>query len=227
MKKIATILGRVLNFPVSVYPLLVVFAAIALLLTFAPTRHAIAQSYNYLSYGSDGTANHPMATSTGGTLAIGTSGMPTSANPVANIVGPVWQGAGTPSSSFAAAPYSYNGSSLDLQFYCPNTTTIPSTANTTSAILVAASGSQKIHICSFILSGNGTAGTMDIIYGTTANCASGTTTLTGTVNVLGTTAPPVTFAGGPGGALTTPASQAVCVRAVTTTVTGSFTWAQF
>lgn len=178
--------------------------------------------------GSDGSNMRTLQTGSSGLIALGSNGMVTFGMPAANIVGPAWTGQayGT-NSALASAMYTYNGTTLDTQFYCPNTTTIPSTANTTSAILVAASGATKIRICSFIMSGNATAGSMDLVYGTTAACASGTTTLTGTINVLGTTAPPVVFASGATGALTTPASQAICARATTTTVTGSFTWAQF
>lgn len=125
------------------------------------------------------------------------------------------------------ATYVYNGtgSNFDRQFYCPNSTTVNVAATTTQ--IVAASGSTKIRVCSFILSPNATAGSYAIEYGTGASCGTGTTSLSGTINALGTVAAPVVYTGGNQSPLITPASQALCVLATTTTVTGVITWVQY
>src|SRR6267154_6282448 len=121
-------------------------------------------------------------------------------------------------------PYLFNGTFWDRSITCPNTSTFSVTSTITQVIPLIALA--KIRICSFDINPSTvTAGSTDIVYGTGANCGTGTTTLTGaytlpaaavvdiTPSTLGATSP-----------LTTPQSQAVCVRAVTSTVNGFIVW---
>lgn len=125
-------------------------------------------------------------------------------------------------------PYRFNGSTWDREFYCSNTSTF-SVASTVTQVVPAVAG-QKIRICSYSIDpSTSTAGTTDIVYGTGTNCGTGTTTLTGAYTLAAAAPAEVTVVAGLGssGALTAPASAAVCVRAVTSTVNGFITWSQF
>lgn len=123
-------------------------------------------------------------------------------------------------------PYFFNGSTWDRGIYCPNTSTF-SVASTTTQV-IAASGSTKIRICSFDINPSTiTAGSTDIVYGTGTNCGTGTTTLTGAYTLPASAVVDITPATlSATSPLTTPASQAVCVRAVTSTVNGFIVWEQ-
>jgi hypothetical protein len=122
--------------------------------------------------------------------------------------------------------YLFNGATWDRAITCSNTSTF-SVASTVTQV-IAASGTTKIRICSFDINpATTTAGSADLVYGTGTNCGTGTTTLTGAytlpaVAVVDIT-PSTLSATSP---LTTPASQAVCVRAVTSTVNGFIVWEQ-
>lgn len=120
--------------------------------------------------------------------------------------------------------YLFNGTTWDRSFYCPNKSPVNVAATTTQ--IVALSGSTKIRICGFVLSGNATAGSFAIVEGTGTNCATGQTSMSGTINVLGTTAAPVAYGGGNTAPLITVAGDAVCVTATTTTATGFIVWEQ-
>lgn len=123
-------------------------------------------------------------------------------------------------------PFWFNGTTQDRQFYCPNTSTF-SVASTTTQF-VAASGATKVRICSFSFNpSTTTAGSVDIVYGTGANCGTGTTTLTGAYTLPASAVVNIGPVGLGNGPLITPASQAVCVRTVTATVNGFFTWGQW
>ena len=123
--------------------------------------------------------------------------------------------------------FKFNGVTWDRDFYCNNSNAFSVTSTTTQ--VVAASGSTKIRICSFDINPSTvTAGSTDIVYGTGVNCATGLTTLTGAYTLPAAAVVDITPSTlGPGAALITPASQAVCVRAVTSTVNGFVVWAQF
>jgi hypothetical protein len=122
--------------------------------------------------------------------------------------------------------YLFNGSTWDRSLTCPNTSTFSVVSTTTQVI--AASGSTKIRICSFDINpATVTAGSTDIVYGTGANCGTGTTTLTGAYTLPAAAVVDITPATlSSTSPLTTPASQAVCVRAVTSTVNGFIVWEQ-
>ena len=80
---------------------------------------------------------------------------------------------------------------------------------TTLAQQVALSAGKQIYVCQFTAS-VGTAGTMQLEYGTGTNCGTGTTALTGTINLAANTP----FSVGWGGAVATaPAGNALCVVA--------------
>jgi hypothetical protein len=120
----------------------------------------------------------------------------------------------------------YDGTNIQGALNCPNTSTFSVVSTVTQVI--AASGSTKIRICSFDINpATITAGTTDLVYGTGTNCGTGTTTLTGAYTLPAAAVVDITpstlSASSP---LTAPASQAVCVRAVTSTVNGFIVWEQ-
>jgi hypothetical protein len=90
------------------------------------------------------------------------------------------------------------------------------------------SGTTKIRICSFSINPSTvTAGSTDIVYGTGANCGTGTTTLTGPYTLPAAAVAPISNNLGNTGALITPTGQAVCIRTVTSTANGFITWSQY
>lgn len=120
----------------------------------------------------------------------------------------------------------FNGSSWDRLIVCTHTSTF-SVASTTSQVIALSSG-QSIRICSFDINpATITAGSTDIVYGTGVNCVTGLTTLTGAYTLPAAAVVDITpstlSALSP---LTVPASQAVCIRAVTSTVNGFIVWEQ-
>lgn len=175
--------------------------------------------------GSDGTNMRTLATASNGVIALGPLNAASDGVGNGAVVNPLNPGGSGGGTIFATGGWQFNGSTWDRSFYCPNTVTFSVAATTTQ--VVAISGTTKIRVCSFVMSGNATAGSMALVQGTGSNCATGQTSLSGTVNVLGTTAPPVTFSPGASGALTSVAGNAVCVLATTTTASGSITYAQF
>jgi hypothetical protein len=135
-----------------------------------------------------------------------------------------FQGGGQ--AGLATIPYLFNGSTWDRAIVCENTSTF-SVASTTTQV-IAASGSTKIRICSFDINpSTATAGSADIVYGTGTNCATGITTLTGAYTLPAAAVVDITPATlSATSPLTTPASQAVCVRAASSTVNGFIVWEQ-
>ena len=120
----------------------------------------------------------------------------------------------------------FNGASYDRNFYCPNTSTF-SVASTTTQV-VALSGSTKIRVCSVSLNpSTTTAGSVDLVYGTGSNCATGITTLTGAFTLPASAVVNIPVPLTSNGPLITPAAQALCVRTATATVNGFITWAQY
>jgi hypothetical protein len=92
---------------------------------------------------------------------------------------------------------------------------------TTLAQIVALSTGKKIYVCGLTVS-VGTAGTVELEYGTGSNCASGTTALTGTYNLA--VGIPSMF--GINGTITTvPVSNALCLVA-TQSANGVVTYVQ-
>ena len=89
------------------------------------------------------------------------------------------------------------------------TTSVAVSGVTTLAQQVALSAGKQIYVCQFTAS-VGTTGTVQLEYGTGTNCGTGTTALTGAVNVAANT--PVSIGWG-GAVVTTPASNALCLVA--------------
>lgn len=166
-----------------------------------------------------------LATSTSG--ALSTAAPATVADGVANgiIVYPSSPTANP--APLSIANWWFNGTTWDKMFYCNNSATF-SVASTTTQV-VALSGTTKIKVCSFDFNpSTATAGSVDLVYGTGANCATGITTLTGAYTLPAAALVDITPSTlGNYGALITPAAQALCVRTVTSTVNGFVTWAQY
>ena len=124
------------------------------------------------------------------------------------------------------APYSrsYNGSTWDRQFTCPSSAVINVSAAATTE-LVALSASQIIRVCSFVISGDTAATTATFVYGTGANCGSGTTSLTGAMRMQDEGS--ISSTGMNGSLFRTAASNALCLTAATGAVTGFVTYAKY
>lgn len=125
------------------------------------------------------------------------------------------------------APLSFNGSTWDRAGYCQNFVTLTQAASTTAQI-VAVSGSTKIRVCSFFVNSANT-NTVTIESGTGTNCGTAVHNSTGAMNVAanGTIAIP---GGGPGAYnLLGQASDELCLvtGAGTGGVTGGLMYGQW
>jgi len=120
-------------------------------------------------------------------------------------------------------PYAFNGSTWDRAFSCPNTARVNATASGNNQI-IALSGTTRIRICNLV--GTTDAGAplnISITYGTGVNCASGTTTLAGSFDLV--TALDLFSAAAP---LTVPAAQAACLNlSAATAFEGTVIYAQY
>lgn len=177
--------------------------------------------------GSDGVNIRTLKTDTGGYLDMAlNSAASGGVDGVSNANINYWGGASGSGAPAAIVPLYFNGTSWDRGITCPNTSTF-SVASTVTQV-IPLSGSARVRVCSFTINPSTvTAGSTDIVYGTGANCGTGTTTLTGAYTLPASAvvdiAPPALGALSP---LTTPTGQAVCVRAVTSTVNGFIVWEQ-
>lgn len=124
----------------------------------------------------------------------------------------------------AGRQYVFSGTNWDRSLSCPNSAVINVTAASTTQI-VALVAAQTIRICSFAISMSA-AGTAKFVYGTGANCGTGTTDLTGAMT-LATGSPLALNSGGGGALLRTASANALCVTAVTGNVVGFVNYAQF
>lgn len=161
--------------------------------------------------GSDGTNARTLGTDNLGDLSIihnVTSGDGISA---ANV-GAQLAFSGNNSNGFApnVSALQFNGTSWDRQFYCSKTTFISALAAATTQI-VAGVASQKIRVCSVVLSNtNATATNVKFVEGTGSNCATGQTQTTGNF-ALGATPNTLTlFPAASGAFITTTAADALC-----------------
>lgn len=91
---------------------------------------------------------------------------------------------------------------------------------------VALQTGLSIYVCGYQLSQIATAGTVQWVYGTGANCVTGTTNLTGAMGV--TASQPFTYGTGGATVMKTPQSQELCITATGTggTVSGIVTFIQ-
>lgn len=117
----------------------------------------------------------------------------------------------------------FNGATWDRAFTCSNTAVVNVTAGATTQ-LVALSGATQIRVCSLAITMSA-AGTAKFVYGTGANCGTGTTDITGAMPLA--TGTPLAISGVQGSVLRGAASNALCLAAVTGNVTGFVTYAQF
>jgi hypothetical protein len=119
--------------------------------------------------------------------------------------------------------FNYNSVTWDREFTCSNSAPVNVTAAATTQ-LVALASSQVIRVCSFVIT-ESLAGTAKFVYGTGANCATGTTDITGAM-VLATNAS-IQLSAVNGSLFRTAASNALCLAAVTGNITGFVTYAQY
>lgn len=92
------------------------------------------------------------------------------------------------------------------------------TALAATAQLAALSGTRKIVVCNFTLTGGG-ATTYKLVYGTGSNCVTGTTDVTGAFELGDNTSVPVV------GPLVLPAGKALCgTNSAAVQVSGVLTW---
>lgn len=105
---------------------------------------------------------------------------------------------------------------LDVNFYCPFTAFANNPAVGTTQLVSGFSGS-KIRVCSIVWSQT-PASTFKLIQGTTANCAAGTTDVTGT---LPTTATGLTYVGGNTAPYVLVATNSLCAVLGTASATGT------
>jgi hypothetical protein len=158
----------------------------------------------------------PLAVNSGGALAIGSIVTPTNAVTIAsNVVGPI----GSSGSSVSAVgagllvvPRVYNGSTVDLAWYCNKVAKLSALAAATTQI-VALSGTTKIYVCSAVISNNNaTPTTLKFVEGTGSNCGTGTADLSALMNIGATTTSPISIQYGASGALSTAtAGDALCM----------------
>lgn len=131
-----------------------------------------------------------------------------------------------PASFFGLAvtpfPNLFNGSNWDRDFTCASQATF-SVANTTTEI-VALSASTVVRVCSFMVS-NATAGSFKFVDGTGTNCATSASDMIGSMAMADKEK--YGLAGGNSSLFRGRAGRAICLTAVTGTITGQITYTQF
>lgn len=124
----------------------------------------------------------------------------------------------------ASAPWMRGSSTgFDPLYHCPNTASISVTAANTTEI-IAATASQNIRICSISISMSA-AGTAQLKNGTGTDCGTGTTNISGAMNLA--TGTPLSLGSGIGAVVTVPTSNAFCIAAVTGNVNGWVSFVKF
>jgi len=164
-------------------------------------------------------ANGELRSQLVGSLSSGVDGIANSAT--------VWatrSGSQTTVGPIVMSPMLFNGSTWDREFTCPNSAIVNVAAAATTQIVALAS-SQIIRVCSFVISGDTLATTATFVYGTGANCGTGTTSLTGAMRLADEGN--ISATGANGSLFRTIASNALCLTAATGAVTGFVTYAQY
>lgn len=102
---------------------------------------------------------------------------------------------------------------------------ITAAAASTTQQIAAVTGS-KIYVCGYQMSQIATAGTVQWVYGTGANCGTGTTNISGAMGV--TASSPITYGGGSAVIIIVPTSNALCLTTTGAggTVAGLLTFIQ-
>ena len=124
----------------------------------------------------------------------------------------------------ATVGYIFNGGSFDRQFTCPNTAVINVAAAATTQ-LVALAASQIIRVCGFTITADTAATTATFVYGTGANCGTGTTAITGAMRMQDEGN--ISQVSGNGSVFRTASANALCLTTATGAVTGFVTYAQY
>jgi hypothetical protein len=135
-------------------------------------------------------------------------------------------GASSPATALAGlsiAPLVFNGSTWDRQFTCPSSAVINVAAGTTE--LVALTASQVIRVCSFTITGVTALTTATFVYGTGAACGTSQVALTGAMQLGVSTS--ISNTGSGGSLFRTASANALCLTAVTGTVTGFLSYAKY
>jgi hypothetical protein len=118
----------------------------------------------------------------------------------------------------------FNGTTWDRAFTCTSTVAVTAAAGTTQ--IVALSGSTVVRVCSYSLSmAAAGAGTVAFVYGTGANCGTGTTNISAAMPLAANQN--MTASAANGSLLRGLAANALCLTVATNTVTGYVTYAQF
>jgi hypothetical protein len=116
-------------------------------------------------------------------------------------------------------PIGATGTALNVVGDCTGSVIVNMTSATTTELVALTSG-QSIYICGWSINVIGAAGppTWKLVYGTGANCGSGTTDLTGTFTSTTTTTAVEQFVygGGVGYVAKAPVSNALCITTTTT-----------
>jgi hypothetical protein len=121
-------------------------------------------------------------------------------------------------------PYWFNGTTNDRQFSCTNTLPVSVAATGPTEVIPLTAG-QTIRVCNFTVSVD-TGGALDVsfVYGTGADCGTGTTTIAGPYDQITSFGPTFT-AQAP---LTIPAGNALCLtNSAATALTGVVIYAKF
>ena len=121
-------------------------------------------------------------------------------------------------------PYLFNGTGNDRQFSCPNTLRVNVAATGPTEVIPLTAG-QTIRVCNFTASVDaGAALDVSFVYGTGANCATGTTTIAGPFDQITSFGP--TFS--QGAPLTIPVGNALCLtNSAATAFTGVVIYAKY
>jgi hypothetical protein len=144
-----------------------------------------------------------------------------------SLISPISVGGGgsvsTARTGLSVAGLTFNGSTWDRQLTCPSSAVINVAAGTTE--LVALTASQVIRVCSFTITGVTALTTAAFVYGTGTNCGTGTTSLTGAMQLGVSTS--ISNTGMNGSLFRTASANALCLTAVTGNVTGYVSYAKF
>lgn len=123
----------------------------------------------------------------------------------------------------AMSPFLYDGTNTNVAIGCTNSAVVSVPSGTTVQIVALTAGKQ-IRVCSFGLSIS-LAGTAQFEYGTGTLCATGTTALTGAMNM--TAGVPFTMNMAEGQLFASASANAVCIVAATGNVNGFISYAVY
>jgi hypothetical protein len=168
-----------------------------------------------------------------------------------NIVVPDFSNNGNSSTAgtmFRNVPYLFNGTTYDRvrgssgagliiggfstgaagTFYgltaCDSSALVNVTAGATTE-LVALTAARSVRVCSFAITADTAASTARFVYGTGANCGTGTTNITGAMSMGAASA--ISLGSGTGELFKTASANALCLTAVTGAINGVVTYAKF